>query len=137
MPDNGTQINQMSRLLIVIEQAFAGAIEEQYGHLLWVCWSHQRIGCQMGVVLCGNALLYARRQQKTVPLTAAGVHLPHLYNYAESVEGLLADGGTIYVLQKDLSQFQLVAEDLYEAVNIINLPELATLVTQYEAVWYW
>ncbi len=127
----------MSRLLIILERAYAGAIEEQYCNILWICWSHQKMGYHVGTVLRSNTVLYARRQQKTLDLAVGSVQVTNLFNYAENVSGLLADGGAVYVLRQDLDRFQLSPAELYPQVQVIDTADLATLCSEYDDIWYW
>lgn len=127
----------MQRFLIVVEHAYTGAIEEQYGHVLWVCWSHQRMKCQIGVLLRGDAVLYARREQTSLALTVGDVRVSNLYDYLASIEGLLADGGSVYVLGDDLDRFRLDPAELCGGVEVIERSTLAELVASYDTVWYW
>lgn len=127
----------MRRFLVIIERAYRGAVEEQYGHLPWICWSHDRMGGDIGVLLRGNAVFYACRDQRELSLTLGGMTLPNLYDYAASIEGLLADGRPVYVIDSDLARLQLQPGALRPGIERLDERDLTRLFSEYDAVWYW
>lgn len=123
--------------MIILERAYTGAIEEQYSNILWICWSHQKMDCQMAVVLRGNTLLYARRQQQTSELTIGDIRVTQLSNYSEYLEQLIASGGAVYILRGDIDRFALNVEEVLPGVQVINTSDLASLCGEYDNIWYW
>jgi sulfur relay (sulfurtransferase) DsrF/TusC family protein len=123
------------RCLAVLERAYRGALEEQYGHILWICWSICQMNRQIGVLLRGHAALYARCNCPPQSLTISGIAV-HLPNYEESIRGLLSQGGTVYVVNADLDRLQLSADQLCSGVRAVDGAELTRLFADYDAVWY-
>ncbi len=127
----------MQRFLIIVERAYTGAIEGQYGHALWLCWSNQRLGHKVSVLLRNDAVLYARRKQHKLELTIGSIQVPNLFDYLDCLEGLLSDGGSVYALRDDVDRLQLASAELHHRVELIEHAQLADLVANCDVVWYW
>ncbi len=125
------------QLLIIIEHAYRGAVEGQYGHILWTCRSHQRMGGQLGVLLKGNAVLYARQCQTDPPLTIGAYTLTHLNAYGTSLETLIREGGRAYLFAPDAERLGLTPADLLQTATWVQPSDLPPLFSEYDAVWYW
>lgn len=127
----------MRTVLIVIERAYTGCVEEQYAHILWMCHSYNKAGGAVVMLLQGTAALYARREQAPVSLTVGGIPLPNLHDYSPSVEALVADGNGVYVLRPDLDRLQIAACELHSGVQAIEQADLARIFASVDAVCYW
>lgn len=123
------------RVLAVLERAYRGTVEEQYAHVLWLLWSLRKLGGTIAVLLRGNATLYARRHQTSPDLTVGGVAVP-APDYEASIEGLLADGGRVYIVDSDRSRLSLDPAELCAGVETIGSGDLPRLFCSYDAVWY-
>jgi hypothetical protein len=123
------------RVLAVIEKAYRGTVEEQYAHVVWLLWSLRRLGGTIAVLLRGNATLYARKDQRCPDLAVAGLAVPSP-EYESTVDGLLSDGGAVYVLESDLERLRLEAGGLCTGVVAIRQADLPRLFLSYDTVWY-
>lgn len=126
----------MRRYLGVIERAYRGTVEEQYGHILWICFSLHRMGGPIGVLLRGNAVLYARQDQQQLSMSVGGIPVS-LPNYEVSVKGLLAEGAPVYALSSDLDRLQIAPDELCTGVMPIDAAGLPDLFSTYDVIWYW
>jgi sulfur relay (sulfurtransferase) DsrF/TusC family protein len=126
----------MRRCLAVIERAYRGTLEEQYSHILWICLSLKKMGGQIGVLLRGNAVLYARRDQQQLSLTISDLPVA-LPDYETSVTGLIDAGTLVYVISANLDQLGLTPDDLCPGVEPIDAADLAQLCSTFDVIWYW
>lgn len=133
MPEPGDQVTP--HVLAVIEKAYRGTVEEQYAHVVWLLWSLRRLGGTIAILLRGNATLYARRDQRCPDLTVGGLAIPSP-EYESSIDGLLADGGAVYVLESDLRRLQLDPAALCTGVAAISHADVPRLFFSYDTVWY-
>ncbi len=127
----------MPRTLAIVERAYRGTLEEQYAHILWICWSLRKFGGEIDVLLRGNAVLYARRDQDRPELAIGEVAIPGLPDYLESVEGLLKDGSAVFAAGGDLDRLHLEPGQLHPGVHPVEASELADLFSAYDMIWYW
>jgi sulfur relay (sulfurtransferase) DsrF/TusC family protein len=126
----------MRRCLAVVEKAYRGGIEEQYAHILWICWSLLRIGRRpLGILLRHHAALYARRDQRHASLSVADVSI-HLPDYEESLTGVINGGGAVFVVDADLATLDVPEASLCPGVTTIAVRDLPELLERYDAVWY-
>jgi sulfur relay (sulfurtransferase) DsrF/TusC family protein len=126
----------MRRCLAVIERAYRGTLEEQYSHILWICLSLKKMGGQIGVLLRGNAVLYAQRDQQHLSLTISGLPVV-LPDYEASINGLIDAGALVYVIRANVDQLGLTPGDLCPGVELIDAADLADLCATFDVIWYW
>lgn len=127
----------MARFLIVVERAYTGFVEEQYSTMPWICWSHQRMGGQVHVLLRSLAVLYALPDQPSSSLTIGGVVVCNTHSYAEDLRRLLAEGGAVSVIREDLRRLRIDAAALLPGVTLVERANLARLCLEHDGVWYW
>lgn len=122
------------RALAIVENAFRGAVEQQYAHVLWLVRSlHGEF--EMTVWLRGAAALYALPREPPAPLTIAGttVFAP---DYEATARALLAAGSTIYVSADSLRELGVGDAELVDGVRRADDAELAAVCAAHEFVWY-
>lgn len=127
----------MARYLTVVERAYRGSLEEQYAHILWLHQVLRKMRGEFGVLLSGNAVLYAQRHQQTPGVEIGGVTVPHLPQYGRAVSALLADGVEVWVSAEDTGRFQLPPDAVCPGVRMVSSEERAALFRMYDRVWYW
>lgn len=125
------------RSLAIIERAYRGPIEEQYAHILWLTHALRKMHGEIGLLLRGNAVLYAVQHQPRLQLTIGEVVIPFLPHYATAITALLADQVRVYVYADDCERLSITPEHLIPDVALVNLSELAQLCDTYDAIWYW
>src|SRR6185436_3472406 len=77
------------KILNIVETAYRGTLEEQDDTVLWLSRSLKNAGADLSVLLRGNAVNYAVRQQAR----------PN-----EDLAKLQAKGAKVYVVQEDLQE---------------------------------
>src|SRR5262249_28672720 len=135
VPRSGGRVHErrsevMRRCLAVVEKAYRGAIEEQYAHILWICWSLVKMGQPLGILLRHRAVLYGRRDQRRASLSVADVAV-HLPDHEESIIGLIRSGGSVFVVDSDLAAFDLAPASLCRGVTTVGVRDLPQLLDRY------
>jgi hypothetical protein len=124
-------------MLTIVERAYRGTLEEQYGHILWLTHALRKMQGEVTVLLRGDAVLYARRSQPRTTLTIGGLLVEHLPHYETALGELVGDGVAIYVFADDRVRLRLGPGDLMGGVEEIDSAGLAALCDRHGSIWYW
>lgn len=123
--------------LAILERAYRGSVEDQYGHIVWLSKVMHGMGADTAVLLKGDTVFFATRHQPVQHLTIGGLCLDGLSHYASTVKELIASGVPVLAYGRDCARYGLGAECLVEGVQMIDDAELIKLVCRYDCVWYW
>ncbi len=119
--------------LAIVERAYRGSVEEQYGHIVWLSRVMQTLGANTALLLKGDATLYARRDQPRVELSIGDVLVNDISHYESSVEQLLTRGVPVYAWEADL----LPDDVLVPGVQPMRQRDMPLLISRFDCVWYW
>ena len=123
--------------LAIVERAYRGSVEDQYGHIVWLSRVMHGMGAVTAILLKGDTIFFARRNQPRQALAIGGIELDDVSHYATAVKELLAVGVPVYAYANDCARCGQSAEDLIEGVELIDDAGLVQLILQYDCVWYW
>ena len=122
--------------LAVIERAYRGMVEDQYGHVLWMYFAKNLLGLKVDLLLRRNAVLYARKAQTPPVLRVASVQ-SHEIDHEAMMARILARGVRVYVCARDLAFFGLAPHDLCPGVEVIaDDAGLAAVFRAHDRVWF-
>jgi sulfur transfer complex TusBCD TusB component (DsrH family) len=122
--------------LAIVEQAFRGSLEEQYGHIVWLSEIMRTMGADHDLLLRGNAVQFAVRGQRRLSLTIGDSEVTHLSHYESSVVALKAAGAAIYAYRSDLERLDL-QERLMPEVTAVDDADVVALCEAHHHLWYW
>src|SRR5438445_324373 len=125
------------RCLAVVERAFRGAIEEQYGHIVWLTRSLRRMRCEADLMLRGNTVLYGLRDQPLQALEIGGVRIDHLPHYESALRALLDDRATVFAERAAIRRLGLDEQRLMDGITLYDAEDFAAIIWRYDRVWYW
>ncbi len=120
--------------LAIVEKGFRGAIEEQYGNIVWLSEIMLAMGARHSLLLCGAAVATCFKEQKQQSIVIGDICVNTISDFKSSVESMLARGGQVWVLEKDLVLFGQQVQ-LIDGVNIS--PSIAQLCLEHDKVWFW
>lgn len=123
--------------LTILERAFRGALEEQYGHILWLTRIMKAMGAPTALLLKGDAISYARRGQQRLALTIGDVTVSDLSHHESGVQALLDAGVPVHVWAPDLPRLGLQVEQLTTGVVLLDGVGMPALINRFDCVWYW
>jgi sulfur relay (sulfurtransferase) DsrF/TusC family protein len=123
--------------LSIIERAYRGSLEEQYGHIVWLTQIMKAMGAPTSILLKGDTVLYAKRQQPRSRLRLGDIDIAALSHYESSIEQLLALQVPVYAWQGDLERLALNPADLVSGVQRLDPAGLIGLIRRLDCVWYW
>ncbi|WP_345812303.1 hypothetical protein AAGS40_15035 [Paraburkholderia sp. PREW-6R] len=123
--------------LAIVERAFRGSLEEQYGHIVWLSRVMHGMGAATALLLKGDTVAFARAGQPRVALTLGDLRIDSLSHYETTINDLLRDGVSVYAWQADCLRRGLAPTALIPGVERIGDDALSTLIQQFDCVWYW
>ena len=123
--------------LAILERAYRGSVEDQYGHIVWLSKVMHGMGAATAVLLKGDTVFFAKKHQPMQQLTIGGVCLDGLSHYETTVRELVTSGVPVFAYQSDCARYGLGPEALVEGVEMIDDAGLVMLVCRYDCVWYW
>lgn len=120
--------------LAIVEKAFRGALEEQYGNIVWLSECMRAMKARHNLLLCGSAVATCFVQQQQQSLVIGDLHIKTLSHFGKSVSDLISQGGRVWVLASDLdrfsSQYQLIQ-------GVEKAASMARLCLEHDKVWFW
>jgi hypothetical protein len=125
------------RALNIIESAYRATIEEQDDTIVWLTHAMKAAGADLAVLLRGNAVNYAVREQDAAGLAFGGWRQTQPPHIADDIATLPAKGVAVYVLVEDLAERGLEAGDLVPGLERVTRDRLPGLFAMHDQVWHW
>jgi sulfur relay (sulfurtransferase) DsrF/TusC family protein len=91
----------------------------------------------LAVLLRGNAVNYAVREQDAAGLAFGGWRQTQPPHIADDIAALPAKGVAVYVLAEDLAERGLEAGDLVPGLERVTRDRLPGLFAMHDQVWHW
>ena len=126
-----------NKILSIIETAYRATLEEQDDTVVWLM--HQLCAAGMGVtvVLRGNAVCYASREQDASGLVFGDRRQTNPPRLERDVAALATSGVDVLVIDEDLVARGLEAADLIDGVRLVPREAMVKLAGAHEHVWHW
>ena len=125
------------RALNIIESAYRATIEEQDDTIVWLTHAMKAAGADLAVLLRGNAVNYAVREQDAAGLAFGGWRQTQPPHIADDIATLPAKGVAVYVLVEDLAERGLEAGDLVPGLERVTRDRLPEFFAMHDQVWHW
>lgn len=123
--------------LAIVERAFRGTIEEQYGHIVWLSRVVRKMGGQTSLLLKGDAVLFAVRGQRSQSLQIGHASIHGLPHYETTLEHMRGEGVPLFAYRPDLQRLGIEEHLLAAGVTPVGVTELAGMCGEFDAVWFW
>ncbi len=125
------------KTLQVVETAYRATVEEQDDTIVWLTHAMVGAGGQFGMLLTGNAVCYAVREQRASPLTIGEWQQSHAAELSADVAALVAKGVSLYAVEEDLEERGIRDARLIDSLTVIPRAELPRLLEEYPRIWKW
>ena len=125
------------RALNIIESAYRATIEEQDDTIVWLTHAMKAAGADLAVLLRGNAVNYAVREQDAAGLAFGGWRQTQPPHIADDIAALPAKGVAVYVVAEDLAERGLEAGDLVPGLERVTRDRVPELFAMHDPVWHW
>ena len=122
--------------LAILERAYRGSLEEQYGHIVWLSRVMKGMGADHALLLKGDTVMFARRDQPRISLAIGDTVVDDVSHYASGVQGLLGQKATVFVWWPDAERLHLNADALIEGVLPVCDRDMPALISRFDCVWY-
>jgi hypothetical protein len=124
------------RILNIVESAYRGTLEEQDDTVLWLSRALKNAGADLTVVLRGNAVNYAVRQD-CPPLPIGRTKIQHPARPNEDLARLQAKGAKVYVVAEDLVERGIEAQRCVPEAELLSRADLVDLLEAHDQIWHW
>jgi sulfur transfer complex TusBCD TusB component (DsrH family) len=125
------------KTLQVLETAYRATVEEQDDTIVWLTHAMKGAGGDFGLLLTGNAVCYAVKDQPAPALSLGGWTQSHAADLSADVASLVAKGVPVYAIEEDLEERGLLDAKLLDSLTVIPGSELPRLLDEYPRVWKW
>lgn len=125
------------KVLNIIESAYRATIEEQDDTIVWLSHTLKAAGADLGVLLRGNAVNYAVREQDAAGLAFGAWRQTQPPRIANDIAALPGKGVAVYILAEDLAERGLEAGDLVPGLERVTRDGLPSLFAAHDQVWHW
>jgi hypothetical protein len=123
--------------LAILERAYRGSLEEQYGHIVWLSRVMKGMGADHALLLKGDTVMFARRDQPRISLAIGDTVVHDVSHYASGVQELLARKATVFFWWPDAERLRLDTHALIEGVLPVCESDMPALISRFDCVWYW
>lgn len=125
------------KILHVVETAWRATLEEQDDPVLWLAQALRKGGAESHVLLRGNAVGYAVKEQDASGLAFGARRQTQPPRIPEDLARLRGLGATVYVVDEDLEERGIRPSDLVGGVERVGEEALPRLFAEHEQVWHW
>ena len=125
------------KVLNIIECAYRATIEEQDDTIVWLSHAMKAAGADLAVLLRGNAVNYAVRDQNAAGLAFGAWRQTQPPRLAADIASLIAKGVAVYAMAEDLAQRGLEMDDLVPGLEQVTRDNLPGLFAAHNQIWHW
>jgi sulfur relay (sulfurtransferase) DsrF/TusC family protein len=125
------------KTLQVLETAYRATVEEQDDTIVWLTHAMKGAGGEFGLLLTGNAVCYAVKEQRAPALILGDWSQSHAADLNSDVAALAAKGIPVYAVEEDLEERGLMDSRLLDGLDVVPRAQLPRLFDDYRRVWKW
>jgi len=125
------------KTLNIVSTGYRATLEEQDDTVLWLLQALKGAGADVDVVLRNSAVNYAVAGQNAAGLTFGERSQTQPPRIGDDLARIVAKGMRVYVVEDDLAERGIAAEDMLPGMQLMRADQLPRLVADYDNVWNW
>ena len=125
------------KALNIIETGYRATLEEQDDPGVWLAYTLKSAGADVDVLLRGNAVNYAVKDQDAGGLQYGAWRQTQPPRLAENIASLTSKGVGVFIVSEDLQERGLGGVPLIEGLTPVTRNGIARLLGKYDQVWHW
>jgi sulfur transfer complex TusBCD TusB component (DsrH family) len=125
------------KALNIIETGYRATLEEQDDPGVWLAYTLKAAGADVDVLLRGNAVNYAVKDQDAGGLQYGAWRQTQPPRLAENIASLTSKGMAVFIVSEDLQERGLGGVPLIESLTPVTRNGIARLLGNYDQVWHW
>ena len=125
------------KILQIVESAYRATLEEQDDTVVWITHAMKGAGADLAVLLRGNAVNYAVKEQDASGLAFGDKKQSQPPRLADDITKLAGKGVEVFIVSDDVAERGLERTDLVAGLKPVTRDELPGLLGKYDQVWHW
>ena len=125
------------KALQIIESAYRCTIEEQDDPAIWVSHAMKKAGAEIGILLRGNAVNYAVKDQDASGLTFGDMSHAHSPDIDAEIMRFVENDIPVFMVSEDAIDRGLISEDFLAGIEPVPRRNLPAIFAGYDQVWHW
>ena len=125
------------KALQVIESAYRCNIEEQDDPAVWVSHAMKKAGANIGVLLRGNAVNYAVKDQDASGLTFGDMCHAYPPSINTEINRFVDNDVPVFMVSEDAIDRGLQSGELLAGIEPVSRNNLPAIFSDYDQVWHW
>ena len=125
------------RALNIVSTAYRATSEEQDDTVIWFVHTVRNSGADVELMLSGNSVNYAVRDQEAVPMTLGPIVQTHPPRPADDLARFIEQGGAVFLVAEDLAVRGIEPGALIGGVQMVWRASLPVLFERFDRVWAW
>lgn len=125
------------KILCVVDSAYRGTLEEQDDTTLWFTAACKGAGADLSVLLTGNSVNYAVKDQKAQSLKFGRAGIPHPPKLDDDLKKLVEKGVPVFYIRDDVDERGIPGDSLIGEAEALSRTQLAKFVDQFDQIWHW
>jgi hypothetical protein len=125
------------KILNVVESAYRCTIEEQDDPVVWIAAVMRGAGGDTHLLLRGNAVNYAAKNQDASGLSFGGRVQTQPPRIDQDLEKVIAKGVEVYLVEEDAAERGLERGALIAGLKPVSRAGVAKLYGGFDQIWHW
>jgi hypothetical protein len=125
------------KYLHIIETAYRATAEEQDDTCVWFVHAMKGGGADVTVLLRGNAVNYAVKNQDASGLSFGAKQQTQPPRVLDDVLGLVKKGVTVHYVEDDVAERGIERTEIADGLSPVSRAGIAKLFADHERVWHW
>lgn len=125
------------KVLQIIQSAYRCTIEEQDDPAVWVAHAMKKADANLAILLRGNAVNYASKDQDAAGLSIGGVQQTQPPKIGREIQRFMEQDVPVYLVSEDAALRGIHVDEIASGIEFISRDRLPSLFHDYDQVWHW